>query len=443
MVDIKRDIESDLYAWKIKSQRKPLIIRGARQVGKSTTVASFGKLHFANTVTINFEKRPDYSDSFLTDLEPSRIISELEVKSRSKIVPGKTLLFLDEIQECPPAIAALRYFYEEMPDLHVIAAGSLLEFAFETISVPVGRVEFTWMYPLSFTEFLKATSREALVTMIPLYEYGKDLDWKLSESMAAEIYQAMDEYFIVGGMPEVVRTYVETKSYISVDETLDNIVSAFLVDTNKYAKGEKQIANLSSVLRRIYRFVGQEITYTTLGAGDNPQRTAASLKLLERAMLCHIVRSTTPSSLPLAGGASEKHFKCILLDMGFARRLAGLDAKDILESSDLLAIHEGRAAEQFVGQNLIAESKKGSEGGKLYCWIRPQKSAKAEVDYLISRQGHIVPLEVKSGSTGRLKSLRVLLMEYPNIATGVCLKQTTKPIWNDSILSLPLFTKFA
>jgi len=397
--------------------------------------------HFDNVVIINFDKRPDFGDCFIADLDPHRIVSELEVKSRSKIIPGQTLLFLDEIQECPNAIAALRYFYEEMQDLHVIAAGSLLEFAFEAISVPVGRIEFAWMYPLSFTEFLGATSRQNLADLMPSYQTQMELKWNLSESMVSEFYRAIREYFIVGGMPEVVQSYVKTRSYVLVDEMLDNIVAAFLVDSNKYAKGEKQLANLSSVLRRIYRFVGQEITYTTLGEGDNPQRTATSLKLLERAMLCHIVRSTTPSSLPLAGGANEKHFKCVLLDIGFARRLAGLDANDCLTTRELLSIHDGRAAEQFVGQNLLAESGRGSEGGKLYCWIRPQKSAKAEVDYLLSRHGQIIPVEVKSGATGRLKSLAVLLQEYPQIPMGVCLKETTKPVWNDRILSLPLFTK--
>ncbi|MBP9708087.1 MAG: ATP-binding protein [Oligoflexales bacterium] len=439
-MEIIRSIESLLYLWKSKATRKPLIVRGARQVGKSTTIAKFGLKNFSNTVTINFEKRPDFAKCFTQDLDPQRIIAELEVKSRSKILPGATLVFFDEIQECPQAITALRYFFEEMPKLHVIAAGSLLEFAFENISVPVGRIEFIWMYPLSFSEFLSATSRDKLAMIIPKMEFQKEIEWKLSETIVVEFYKALREYFIVGGMPEAVRTYIETKSYAAVDEVLDNIVATFLLDTNKYAKGEKQIANLSSVLRRIYRFIGQEITYTTLGEGDNSQRTAASLKLLERAMLCHIVRSTSPSSLPLSGGASEKHFKCILLDIGFARRLAALDANELLSNPELLSVHEGRAAEQFIGQNLLAESGKGSEGGKLYCWIRPQKSAKAEVDYLLSRQGKIIPVEIKSGSTGRLRSLAVLLNEYPQISLGLCLKEVSRPEQRDKILSLPLFT---
>jgi hypothetical protein len=441
-MEIKRYIETALYEWSKKSNRKPLMVRGARQVGKSTTIAMFGRQNFSNLITINFERRPDFADCFIADLDPRRIVAELEVKTRSKIVPQKTLLFFDEIQECPQAIAALRYFFEEMPELHVIAAGSLLEFAFDSSSVPVGRIEFAWMYPLSFSEFLGATRRDKLAVLLPKYEGQRDFTWNVSRAMADEIYKALREYLIVGGMPEVVKTFIETGSYLAVDDVLDAIFTAFLVDTNKYAKGDKQIANLSSILRRIYRFVGQEITYTTLSEGDNPQRTAASLKLLERAMICHIVRSASPAGIPLAGGVNEMHFKCILLDIGIARRLAGLDASDLLASRDLLSVHEGRAAEQFVGQNLLAETAKGSEGGRLYCWIRPEKSAKAEVDYLLSRRGTILPVEVKSGSRGRMKSLAVLLKEYPNIDYGVCLKEIYEPIWHGNILTLPLFALF-
>ena len=262
-MEIKRYIETVLYEWSKKNNRKPLMVRGARQVGKSTTIAMFGSQNFNNLITINFERRPDFADCFIADLDPRRIVAELEVKTRSKIVPQKTLLFFDEIQECPQAIAALRYFFEEMPELHVIAAGSLLEFAFDSSSVPVGRIEFAWMYPLSFSEFLVATRRDKLAVMLPKYEGQRDFTWNVSRAMADEIYKALREYLIVGGMPEVVKTFIETGSYLAVDDVLDAIFTAFLVDTNKYAKGDKQIANLSSILRRIYRFVGQEITYTT------------------------------------------------------------------------------------------------------------------------------------------------------------------------------------
>ena len=442
MSNITRTIHRTLLAWRDAPRRKPLVVRGARQVGKSTAVQIFANRAFDSFVTINFERRRDYRGVFEADLDPKRILAELEIKARATIKAGSTLLFLDEIQDCPAAIASLRYFHEEMPELHVIAAGSLLEFALEEVGMPVGRVEFAWLYPLSFSEYLNASGRGALAEQMPTYDVEHGVTFSLTEVMVQEMYKALHEYMIVGGMPEAVVTYLATGSFAQSDNVLDQIATSFLDDIHKYARGDKQIANVGLVLKRLFQFVGREVTYSTLGEADLGQRTATSVSLLEKAMLCHRVRSASPASLPLAGSAADKHFKCILLDIGLARRMAGLESTALLRGSDLMAAYDGRAAEQFVGQNLLAEGlAAGSEGRQLFCWIRPQKSAKAEVDYLLARHGQVLPIEVKSGSTGRMRSLRVLMDEFANVKQGVCLKQINAPLQQKGIVELPLFTR--
>lgn len=439
----ERKISEVLIGWKDSPRRKPLIIRGARQVGKSTSVSEFGIHAFQSIALVNFERRPDLAAAFRPDRDPKRILGELEIMLRQPIRAGGTLLFLDEIQECPEAIESLRYFYEELPALHVIAAGSLLEFTLQEVGAPVGRVEYAWMYPLSFSEFLVATGRRHLAEQIPVLDATDPTPqrYSLSPAISHEAYRALREYMIVGGMPEAVATYHATGSYHQVDEVLEQIATSFFDDIRKYARGDKQIQSVGLVLRRMFRFVGQEITYSTLGDGDAGPRTSKSVQLLEQAMLCHRVKAASPASLPLAASGSEKHFKTILLDIGLARRMANLEAGELLKGSDLLSAYEGRAAEQFVGQNLLAESGQGSEGRALYCWIRPQKSAKAEVDYLISRGGQILPVEVKSAATGRLRSLTQCLSDFPGTRLGLCLRQVDRAELVDRILSLPLYTR--
>lgn len=443
MTRFKREISTHFAAWKDAPRRKPLIVRGARQVGKSTVVADFGATAFRSCAVVNFDRRPDMRSVFLPDRDPRRILGELEVKLHQPIRSGETLLFFDEIQECPEAIECLRYFYEELPAQHVIAAGSLLEFALQEIGAPVGRVEYAWMYPLSFSEFLAATGRGSLAARIPVFD-ARDPSlqrYTLAPALTDEAYRALREYMIVGGMPEAVLTFVDTGSYLKVDDVLDQIAVSFFDDIRKYARGDKQIHNVGQVLRRMFRFVGQEITYSTLGDGDAGPRTAKSVQLLEQAMLCHRVKAASPSSLPMAASGSDKHFKVILLDIGLGRRMANLDASDLAHGSDFLSAYEGRAAEQFVGQNLLAETGQGSEGRALFCWIRAQKSAKAEVDYLIARQGRIIPVEVKKGATGRLRSLIQCMKDHPSIKLAVCLRHVERAEQSDGILFLPLYTR--
>lgn len=435
---INRHILSRLTAWKDSPGRKPLIIRGARQVGKSFAVRVFAAQQFSHFHEFNFERTPDLKKVFEKDFDPRRILSELETFAKAPIDPTSALIFFDEIQECPGAILALRYFYEELPNSLIIGAGSLLEFALSSASVPVGRIQYDYLYPLSFGEFLAAIGEEQLAKKLPRFEQGS---LSFEEGVHNDLlFQKLREYMIVGGMPEVVADYAKHNSFESVARIQDDINITFRDDVHKYTKGDKQVANLEKILASISRYIGQEITYTTLLPEDSYKRTKASLDLLERAQLISVVRSANPSGLPLGAEASSKHFKCILLDIGLGLRMAGTSAKDILTAKDLLATYEGRLAEQFVGQQLLAESRAASEGRNLYCWIRPEKNAKAEVDYLIVREGKIIPVEVKAGKRGRLRSLDQILKTYPNLKSGLCLQHTETLREEETCTFAPLFT---
>lgn len=437
---LHRNIENRLINWKSSSNRKPLIIRGARQVGKTKSIVEFSK-QFNNVVTINFERENGLHPIFDKDLDPKRIIRELETIRNSIITPGNTLLFFDEIQACPKALMSLRYFYEEIPNLHVIAAGSLLEFILGEISIPVGRVQYEFMYPLNFTEFLKATDREKLMDYIPKFSNNNFEPTTIPNSIAKNLYDALHEYCVVGGMPEAVSTFVTTNSFIKVADIQNDLIQTFRDDIPKYAKGDLQIRNLNHVFTSIFRFTGNKINYTKLGNLDDQKRTKHSLFILEKAMLCHIVKSVNASGLPLGAEASEKHFKSLFFDIGLGQRLSGIPINEIIaNSTDLLTTYEGRLAEQFVGQQLIAQSVEASEGRSLFCWMRSERGASAEVDYVIARHGKIIPIEVKKGKSGHLKSLHLFLNKYDKNHSGICLQSINNTSKIDQIIFAPLFS---
>lgn len=415
-------------------QHKPLILRGARQVGKTATLREFGT-RFKNVCEVNLERHPDYSKVF-RDFDPKRILAELEILTGKNIEPGKTLLFLDEIQACPSAISSLRYFCEEIPELHVIACGSLLEFALADIGVPVGRVSYEYLYPMSFSEFLRALGEEKLAEALP--HWSPEGTVEISEPVWQKLVDQMRRYFIVGGMPAVVAQYKKTGSLKSCQRIQSELVQAFQDDMHKYAKGEQQLLNCSKLFSRLFQFVGKQVTYSHIGDGDDVKRTKRSLELLEKAMLVHWVRSTHPSGVPLGAEASDKHFKCVFLDIGLGQCLSGRDTREIIQTKNLLDVYAGKLAEQFVGQQLLAESEEASEGRRLYGWIRAKRGASSEVDYVISRNGKIIPVEVKSGKSGRLRSLKIFLENCPGI--GICLQEISTTETEGSISRWPLVT---
>lgn len=437
-----RIVDAKLDRWAASPKRLPLILRGARQVGKTASIRELARRHFGALVEVNFERDPRLGRVFDEDLDPKRVVATLEALYGEKIVAGETLLFLDEVQDCPKALTALRYFAEEMPALHVMAAGSLLEFALGEASIPVGRVQFVTMRPMCLSEFLVATKRETLVPHLPrLDQLGKQA--AASPLVSGRIRGAMREYWLVGGMPAAVAAYAEQKSFAAAAEVQSALLEAFRNDIHKYARGDKLAGSIGELFGRVLAHVGKQITYSKLGDGDDVKRTKKALEKLARALLVTPVPSVNPMGLPLGAEADTSRFKCIFLDIGLGQRAAGVPASEILSQDDLLAAYSGRLAEQFVGQQLLAESSQASEGDALYCWIRPAKSSSAEVDYVIVRDGKIRPLEVKGGASGRLKSLHLYLDTYQATATsgrGVCVRDVLEPTQDERIDFLPLFS---
>jgi predicted AAA+ superfamily ATPase len=407
---MERLFYNKLEQWKSSELRKPLIVRGARQVGKTFTIKQFGDQSFKGRIHIvDLEKHPDWKLVFEKNLEPTRIISELEILLNTKIMIGSDLLFFDEIQTSPKAIMALRYFYEEMPELHVIAAGSLLEFALKEISFPVGRVQMMNMTPMNFFEFLKATGKDKAADLL------LSIPEKLPETLHNLLLDSLRQFMFVGGMPECIEVWRSTNSLTEVFENQSNLIETFRQDFSKYAPYTDK-RSLNHALSMVAKNTGKQIKYTQLSDEFTGPTNKKAFELLQLAQLIHKVRMTSPASLPLAASASESRFKAILTDMGLLQALNDFPANVEFRKNDLLAMYNGNLAEQFAGQEFIS-------GGmdNLYYWSREARSSSAEVDYLIVKNNKIYPVEVKSGAAGKLRSMHLLLQNFPQIDQGYVL----------------------
>lgn len=404
---MKRFITCKLAAWKAQVKRKPLIVRGARQVGKTWSIMEFGKQCFGGKVhLVDLEKHPDWHRIFERDLNAGRIVSELEILLNTAIVPGQDLLFFDEIQSCPRAITALRYFYEELPDLHLIAAGSLLEFAMRTVSFPVGRVQFITMFPMSFAEFLMAGGME------PAAEVVTHRPEKQPDSIHAKLLDELRRYFIVGGMPECVISHFQSGSLKRVSEVQAQLINAYREDFAKYApQVDKRCLN--DVFAAVAKSVGQQIKYSRLTEGFTHPTVKKAFDLLCMARVIQKVPAANPAGFPLGASVSERRFKALFLDIGLMQHVCRMPIDVEFAKTDLLAMYQGALAEQFVGQEVLAAGQE-----ELYYWAREAKGSSAEVDFLIVTNGRIFPVEVKSGPSGRLKSLHLLLRSCANCHTG-------------------------
>lgn len=398
---MKRISEKYLEEWALKINHKPLIIRGARQIGKSYSVRHLGQTFFkGNFVEINLEKNPSLHAIFKQDFVVSNIIQDLELVLNISITPGKTLVFIDEIQECPEAILALRYFYEEMPILHVIAAGSLLEFVLSDISFPVGRVEQLNMYPMTFVEFLWAINKSKIADLL------QQKPIQQSQVVLDQFKTHLQQYFIVGGMPEAVNTFVKTNSYVAVQAIQADLLFTYQQDFHKY-KPAVNTDCINDVLQNTVQKIGQQIIYTKLSERFTMPTIKKAFEVLANARLLHKVSNVSLAGLPLT--PTGKQFKAIFLDIGLLIKHSGLNIAKELEQQSLLALFKGALAEQFVGQEIVASQN------TLNYWARTEKNSTAEIDYVIVKEGEIIPIEVKSGTKGALKSLHVLFENYPNI----------------------------
>ena len=390
---------SSLENWLVSKNRKPLILRGARQVGKSTLVSLFAKAQNIDMIEVNLE-RYLYLDDIFKTLNVDKVLKELQAIAMKKLTKT-SLLFLDEVQATPHALACLRYFKEDFPEIPVIAAGSLLEFTLSdhSFSMPVGRVEYRHLGPMTFKEFL-----HAIYPGLLQYLGEISLDNPLPDHAHLQLIEKQREYLFIGGMPEAVKVYQESGSFQDVQEVHRSICDTFLDDFAKYAR-KKELILLQRTFRSIPRMIGMKVKYKNISVDDRAADVRNALELLMKARICSGIFASSCSGLPLQSGINTKVFKPLFLDIGLVNHLMGIDWRTISTLSGKELLTEGSLAEQFIGQHLLS-SPDMRKKPELNYWLREQRSSNAEVDYVISHGNAIIPIEVKSGKSGSLKSLQ-------------------------------------
>jgi len=444
---IQRAAEKFLAEWFRKGTRKPLVLRGARQVGKSTLVRQFAQKNGLVLNEVNLERHLRLDDIFKTT-DVQNICRELEAITGKDIKAKESLVFLDEVQATPHALVALRYFFEEMPDIPVIAAGSLLEFtlADHAFSMPVGRIEYYHLHPISFSEFVNALDPALLRYLLELTPFSPP-----PSAAHQKLTQLQRQFFFVGGMPEAVAIYQKDKSLASVAEVHRSIIGTYQDDFAKYAR-RNDLLLLQKVLAFIPRSLGKKIKFSTIDRDHRSAKIKEAVDLLAKARVCHKVCHSHCNGLPLHAESNDSVYKLLFLDIGLVNHICGLDWIAISAMDEQQLVNEGGLAEQFVGQHLVDLSQ-GLEAPQLQYWLREGKTANAELDYVISRGNWIIPVEVKAGKSGSLKSLHQFMhLKKLNLAVRFDLNS---PGWqevthtivtadgnaevNFSLISLPLY----
>lgn len=403
-INMKRSISVFLQKWLQDENRKPLIIRGARQVGKTWSARDLATQSNKNLIEINFERNPNFASLFDSN-DPQKILFAIETALNITIDVANSILLLDEIQVAPQIFAKLRWFAEELPALPVIAAGSLLEFVLDDheFSMPVGRISYLHMEPMSFQEFILAVGQDKLSSFLDNYELGD----AIPQSIHERLWELLHEYFIVGGMPAVVASWASARSLIKVSEIQHNLLATYRDDFAKY-KGKIDYARLEEILNVVPKLLGQKFKYSAV----NPDIAAASVKralnLLCKAQLCYKVNQCAGNGVPLMAEVKDKIYKIIFLDTGLIAALLGLSMQTIPKKWDVHFTNQGKLTEQLVGQ-LLRTISPSYQAPALYYWLREQSGAAAEIDYLIQHENLVIPIEVKSGSTGALKALHTFM----------------------------------
>ncbi len=403
---MKRKAMTDLVHWKDQSNRKPLVLRGARQVGKTWLVREFARKNFEHFIEINLDKTPDMGQLF-EDRNIDNCLKLLEVDTGIEIIPGKTLLFFDEIQVVPDLLPLLRYFFEDRPDIHVIAAGSLLEFLLieHSFSMPVGRIEYMHLGPLDFSEFLLALGEDKLSQF--LHDFS--LEGSIPPSIHKKLMFLVQLFWAIGGMPAAVQRYSENENVLDAVKEHESILQTYVDDFNKYRKRINPII-LGKIFRKLPTLVGRKLKYVNIDRGETAKVLASNLDLLELARIVYSVKHSAGNGVPLAAEVKDNDFKPLYLDVGLMTSSLGLNMSGFQRESDILMVNNGSVAEQFIGQHLLYKQP-SYKRPELFYWNREQKSSQAEVDYLISHAGQVVPIEVKAGKTGSLKSLQVFISQ--------------------------------
>jgi predicted AAA+ superfamily ATPase len=401
-----RNALADLKNWKNQKNRKPLVLRGARQVGKTWLVREFAKEDFDHVIEINFDETPEQAKLFVKG-DVDRCLQLLEMEHNQDIIPDKTLIFLDEIQAVPEILPYLRYFYEKRPDIFVIAAGSLLEFLLyeHDFSMPVGRIEYLHLGPMTIEEFLLALDQPRLVSFLT----GIHPHESIPESIHLKLLDFLKLFWIVGGMPAAVIAYKDSKSLRHSNREHGIILQTYEDDFSKYRK-RIYPQRIRKVFQRIPALVGKKLKYVNLDSDERSKDLADTLYLLEMARVIFRVHHSSGNGVPLGGEMKAKDFKPLFLDTGLMAQSLGLNLAALQGVKDLTMVNNGAVAEQFIGQHLLYQNLSYVKP-ELYYWNREKKSSSAEVDYLISINNVVIPVEVKAGTSGSLKSLQVFLSE--------------------------------
>jgi uncharacterized protein len=424
---MKRHIFAQLQSWKQDSRRKPLILMGARQVGKTHSLKHFASAEYDNMVYLNFEDQPSLKSLFENNLKPHELLKMMALEMDVVIKPEKTLIIFDEVQECPNALNSLKYFNESANEYHIAAAGSLLGVKLvHTKGFPVGKVNFLHLYPLSFFEFLNA------IGVYRFVEYLQDI--QICKPLPLTIHEKCLHYFKIycftGGMPEAVVEYAASEDFNKVRTVQQEILNAYALDFAKHAP-TNQTMKISQVWQSIpsqFAKENKKFIYSVVRQGARAKEFEVALQWLSEAGIIHKVYNLSNAKLPLDGYAKFEFFKVYLLDVGLLGAMSNLAAKTIIHNHQLFQEFRGALIENVVAQELVIKH------AKLYYWT---STGKAEVDFIFQQEDQIYPLEVKSGATGRAKSLRVYADKYkPKISIRTSPMNLNK---NGSILNCPLY----
>ena len=416
---IERLIDSQLLAWKESASRKPLLLRGARQVGKSCAVRHLGE-SFDYYIEVNFEKRPELRQLFQRTTQVRDLATNLGLLFGQPVIPGKTLLFLDEIQSSPEALKSLWFFKEDYPELHVVAAGSLLEFTLRnTSSYGVGRIRSLFMYPLSFDEFLVAQGKSAWVNAKRL----ANADQPLFEALHQELVSQFRTYLIIGGMPASVATWIETHDYTQCQAELDDIQLSYYDDFAKYSE-RVDTTLLRNTLQSVVAQTGGKFMYSKVEGGYRSEQVKGALAMLCDAGVIKRVSHTAANGLPLGAEVNDKFRKYIYLDTGLLLRILDLNFGGVQDYVDTIItgvaselVNKGGLAEMVLGWELVKYAPSRAQHD-LYYWENTVENTTSEVDYIIAHEMKVLPIECKSGISGKMKSLR-LFMRNKNLVEAV------------------------
>ena len=416
-----------LYKWKNSKRRKPLIIEGARQVGKTWLMKEFGKQAYADTVYINFDSNSRMADLFSADLDTDRLIMGLELYAGRKINPENTLLIFDEVQEVPRALASLKYFYENAPQYHIVCAGSLLGIALhQGTSFPVGKVDFLKLYPLSFSEFLMATGNERFAELL------KKQDYEMITSFKQTYIDALKHYYFVGGMPEAVQSFAESKDFNEVRAIQKRILAAYEQDFSKHAPNEivPKIRMLWNSIPSQLARENKKFIYGLVREGGRAREYETAIMWLSDCGLVHKVSRVNAAGIPLKAYEDLKAFKLFIVDVGLLGCMTGLRQRTLLDGDDLFVEFKGALTEQYVCQQL-----KTIEDLGVYYYTNDRGSC--EIDFVVDTGEQIVPIEVKAETNLRAKSLKTYRERFePELSVRTSMADYKKEDW---LLNLPLY----